>query len=231
MKTFFTADPHFGHVNMTQAGRNLCGRPFADVEEMNRALVDNFNSVVSSEHRLVILGDICMGKLEDSLKCLAELRAGELVLVPGNHDRWSPAYHHKGDAAAKREAFRLRYEAARPNTIALRGGEEFIWKETWDSPEYERVEPITDWDFCQLSDEWEGNILDTASFSHFPYDGDSHGEDRYVDLRPARSERPLIHGHVHGEWRIKGNQFNVGVDVNNFMPVSEEELADWVRSL
>ena len=35
MTTWYTADPHFGHRNII----DLCGRPFADVDEMNDAIV------------------------------------------------------------------------------------------------------------------------------------------------------------------------------------------------
>lgn len=67
--------------------------------------------------------------------------------------------------------------------------------------------------------------------SHFPYSGDSHGEDRHADKRPKDEGMPLIHGHVHDAWKFNGRQFNVGVDKNDFRPVSEDEVIDWLRSL
>ena len=39
-----------------------------------------------------------------------------------------------------------------------------------------------------------------------------------------RSNMWLIHGHVHNSWRVKETQINVGVDVWNFYPVSEDEI-------
>jgi calcineurin-like phosphoesterase family protein len=59
---------------------------------------------------------------------------------------------------------------------------------------------------------------------HFPYAGDSHGEDRYTDLRPYDSGLPLVHGHVHTTWRLNGRQFNAGVDVNDYTPISEDAV-------
>lgn len=227
MKTFFTADTHFGHVNMTREGKDLCGRPFDTVDEMNQALLDGINSTVSSKERLVILGDVVMGKLETNIHLLAEIRAAEVVFVPGNHDRWSPAYHHKGaDAEAKREEWRLRFAAAHHNAVALPGTDTMHQLDGTVT-----VEPVRFWDFCQLSDGWFEHPLDGALFSHFPYTGDHTSDDRYADLRALDSGGPIIHGHVHDSWRIKDRQFNVGVDVNDFKPVSEDELADWVRSL
>lgn len=210
MKTWFTADLHLGHQRII----DLCNRPFKTVEEMNEELIAAINSKVSEKERLVILGDICMGKLEYSLPLLEEIRAAEIVLVPGNHDRWSLAYQHRGDAEEKRENFRLRY-ARDERFIVLADSAPSAWT------------------FFQLSGEWQrlGDPWEQTLFSHYPYQGDSQGEDRAGFLRAEDEGAPIIHGHVHEEWRVRGRQFNVGMDVNNFEPVSEEELREWVQSL
>jgi calcineurin-like phosphoesterase family protein len=72
--------------------------------------------------------------------------------------------------------------------------------------------------------------------SHYPYAGDSHeldrfNADRYAKQRPVDTGLPLIHGHVHNEWRYRGREFNVGVDVNGFQLVPESEIAAWVATL
>lgn len=72
---------------------------------------------------------------------------------------------------------------------------------------------------------------DYAIMCHFPYSGDSHADDRYTDKRPVDIGAPLIHGHVHEQWRINGRQFNVGVDVNDFTPVHVDVIHDWLDSL
>ena len=59
---------------------------------------------------------------------------------------------------------------------------------------------------------------------HLPYTGDSHGEDRYSELRPHDTGLPIVHGHVHTSWHLRGRQLNVGVDVNRYAPVSETEI-------
>ena len=51
---YYTADPHFGH----EAILHFCHRPFADVEEMNRVLMENWNSVVQAEDEVYLLGDV-----------------------------------------------------------------------------------------------------------------------------------------------------------------------------
>jgi calcineurin-like phosphoesterase family protein len=65
--------------------------------------------------------------------------------------------------------------------------------------------------------------------SHFPYEGDSHHDERFADKRPPDDGLPIICGHVHNVWdqrlTSKGTlMVNVGVDVRGFAPVDEEEL-------
>jgi calcineurin-like phosphoesterase family protein len=33
-----------------------------------------------------------------------------------------------------------------------------------------------------------------------------------------------VHGHVHTSWRLNGRQLNVGVDVNDYAPISEDDV-------
>lgn len=68
-------------------------------------------------------------------------------------------------------------------------------------------------------------VADPVAVSHFPYEGDSHGEDRFVEHRPADTGRWLLHGHVHGSWRVRGRQINVGCDVWDFRPITSEAVA------
>lgn len=85
---YYTSDTHFGHFNMTAHpdSKNLCNRPWASVEEMNEALVERWNSRVGPGDTVYHLGDVCMGKLDDSLPVVRRLN-GVKILVPGNHDR------------------------------------------------------------------------------------------------------------------------------------------------
>lgn len=77
-----------------------------------------------------------------------------------------------------------------------------------------------------------GELADGTRFvmSHFPYQGDSHENDRHVDKRPTDYGLHLIHGHIHEKRRTEGRMINVGVDVNNFRPVSEDEIINWVQT-
>lgn len=60
--------------------------------------------------------------------------------------------------------------------------------------------------------------------NHFPYSGDHMEEDRFLDKRPIDAGMWLLHGHVHSEWKVRGRQINVGVDVWDWRPVPEIEI-------
>jgi len=65
---------------------------------------------------------------------------------------------------------------------------------------------------------------------HFPYEGDSHDEDRYVEARPIDYFGEwLICGHVHNAWTQRGRQINVGVDVRDFTPLHEDEILEIIN--
>ena len=65
---------------------------------------------------------------------------------------------------------------------------------------------------------------------HFPYEGDSHDEDRFTSHRPEDDGRWLLHGHVHDRWRQRGRMINVGVDAWDYRPVSEDEVAALIEA-
>lgn len=82
MTTFFTADLHLGHARISE----LAGRPFSNVPVMNASLVKAWNSRVTEQDTVWVLGDVCMGPIAESLNLISLLN-GHKILVPGNHDR------------------------------------------------------------------------------------------------------------------------------------------------
>jgi calcineurin-like phosphoesterase family protein len=50
---YFTADQHFGHAGII----GLCKRPFRSVEEMDEAMIANWNAVVGPDDEVWHLGD------------------------------------------------------------------------------------------------------------------------------------------------------------------------------
>lgn len=86
---WFTSDTHFSHENIIR----YCNRPFANVAEMNEAMVKNWNARVKPDDVIYHLGDVALGKIADSLAIIRRLN-GHKHLIPGNHDRCWP-YHQK----------------------------------------------------------------------------------------------------------------------------------------
>ena len=88
MKTFFTSDTHFGHANIIKH----CSRPFASIEEMDEALIQNWNAVVGPEDTVWHLGDFCMNRASAEAGRFRARLNGTIHLVWGNHDRRTPDY-------------------------------------------------------------------------------------------------------------------------------------------
>ena len=83
-KIFFSSDQHFGHRNVVK----FCNRPFADEKEMGKALIENWNSVVSNDDIVVTMGDIFWFSDSHSIKkCIDKLNGKEIYIVLGNHDK------------------------------------------------------------------------------------------------------------------------------------------------
>ena len=77
---YFTADTHFGHNAIIR----MCGRPFEDVNEMNRALIDLWNARVHGDDTIYIVGDMFY-RCTDVESILRRLH-GRKRLILGNHD-------------------------------------------------------------------------------------------------------------------------------------------------
>ena len=79
--TFLTADWHLGETRM-----ELMGRPFNSASEMIDHIVEQHNSIVKPEDRVIVVGDVCYQKTPSSLPVVSRMN-GEKILVRGNHDR------------------------------------------------------------------------------------------------------------------------------------------------
>lgn len=100
---YVTSDTHFGHARISE----LASRPFVSVDEMDSTLIHRWNEVVGSDDIVLHLGDLALGPIEQSLPLTSRLN-GRRFLVPGNHDRVSPATQTNRAI----ERFRPLYEAA-----------------------------------------------------------------------------------------------------------------------
>lgn len=83
-KIFVVSDTHLNHKNIIA----YCNRPYKTVDEMNSALIHNWNSVVQPDDIVYFLGDFCLGPKENFRRITAALN-GHKHFIFGNHDRIS----------------------------------------------------------------------------------------------------------------------------------------------
>lgn len=81
-QVFFTSDQHFGHVGVI----DNCARPFADTAEMDRAMIEAWNSVVQPGDDVWFLGDFAHRCEPDHARRIFDKLNGNKHLVVGNHD-------------------------------------------------------------------------------------------------------------------------------------------------
>ena len=80
---FLISDTHFFHHKILQF--EAAARPFSNVEEMNEAIVDNWNRVVTKRDTVWHLGDVIFGGYKN-FHILDRLN-GNKNLILGNHDK------------------------------------------------------------------------------------------------------------------------------------------------
>ena len=68
--TYFTADLHLGHDNII----SFCNRPFKNIEEMDKAIIDNWNSKVTEKDEVWILGDFSYRSVKNVENYLQKLK-------------------------------------------------------------------------------------------------------------------------------------------------------------
>lgn len=82
---YLVSDTHFGHKGvcnfLRDDGTKL--RPWTNYEEMDEALVENWNNTVGPNDKVYHLGDVVLNRR--ALDIVARLN-GDKVLIKGNHD-------------------------------------------------------------------------------------------------------------------------------------------------
>lgn len=141
-QTWFTADTHFGHVNII----SYSARPFVkldgqpDVVAMDEALVRNWNEMVQPDDVVWHLGDFAL-RPNRLVSGYAKRLNGVKHLVLGNHDRCSKTVYremgfevHKGDTLCVGDVrIRMVHDPARldlaNHDLGLCGHVHEAWKE------------------------------------------------------------------------------------------------------
>lgn len=82
---WLTSDTHFGHINILRYEDRINKLGIETIEEHDKKLIDNWNSVVNKDDLVLILGDFSFKSAPDTEKLIKELN-GDKVLIRGNHD-------------------------------------------------------------------------------------------------------------------------------------------------
>lgn len=81
-RNLYIGDWHYGHSNIIR----FDNRPFNSVDEMNRELIQRWNSVAQPDDTIHVVGDMFWTKASEAVPVLKML-TGNKILVKGNHDR------------------------------------------------------------------------------------------------------------------------------------------------
>ena len=179
---FLTSDTHFGDSTIMK----YVDRPFKDVEEMDRVLIENINETVGEEDTLYILGDFTMeGDLTEVTHYLDQINCKYIRMIIGNHDRRFVINGLQSPFKSKKDYCEFDYNEIKP---------------------YGKM-------FC---------------LSHYPM---LSWNDRYFGSI-------MCHGHMHSSKRSNDinawqhvKRFDVGVDANDYKPVSAEYIWDFFEGV
>lgn len=141
---------------------------------------------------------------------------------------------HLGDAVmGNLEAGMLKMKRLNGSIVLVPGNHDRVFSGTVKKYKQEKFLPLYKEVFEEIMP--ESNVMRVGphlvNVSHFPYDGDSHGENRWMDKRMQDDGKVIVHGHVHEEFVTRGRQLNVGVDVWEFMPVHEDQVVTIIGEL
>lgn len=176
-------------------------RPFKDVEHMHRVLINNYNSMVTDDSVCYFLGDVGVCKSDVMNKVLSKLK-GIKVLVLGNHDK-------------------------KPNGMYALGFDVVLYSATL----YVAKQRVT-MSHCPLLGVYRENTKNMI--------GTTEGENWHGESRDNRKPFTLtdegqfhLHGHIHSPNKGRsvkelGRQYDVGVDANNYKPVSISQIESWI---
>jgi calcineurin-like phosphoesterase family protein len=228
---WFTADWHLGHQRIIE----LSHRPFRDLDDMHRQLIERHNDVVRPNDTVWVIGDVCMGSISESLALVSRFH-GVKRLVAGNHDRCFAGHR---DAYGPRrptdvdpvKEWTQRYMAAGFASV-LNG--DHVRRVGFGALVQLRAAERTA----------RGKLIErelNVELCHFPIAGESDAErpDRFAEYRPRKLDgtdrnkinRWVVHGHVHDAWLTNGRNVNVGVDAWDYGPVRQDELARLITSI
>jgi len=140
--------------------------------------------------------------------------------------------YYIGDFSMRFEVAQIWAPALRGTKILVHGNHDKTWIGRKDFQEY--VQKYKNLGFLEIVTEMKLKLplfgqetvvkLHHMPYSHKDRPKEANKPDKYEKYRPIDEGEILLCGHVHDAWEKIGRQVNVGVDVNNFTPITIEEI-------
>lgn len=203
MTTFFTSDLHLYHSNIIR----YCNRPFANVDEMNQAILDNYNAKVSDEDTVYFIGDIAFLKSSEAKadlpRYMGNLR-GKKHLICGNHDRVASINRYFDSCRTYSE---IEVSCTVLGEHAVGKGEVSERFKASDSETSGR----------RPKEDSKGSTKQLIILCHYPF----------LTWNKSHYGSWNLHGHCHGTLPDDPSslRLDVGVDVHAFSPISFDEVS------
>jgi calcineurin-like phosphoesterase family protein len=220
MAIFFTSDTHFNHV---LAYETYCPRRhelFSSLEEMNEALIVNWNSIVGPEDTVYHLGDFAMGDRKRFMEFRRRLN-GHIILIFGNHDVERGKKKHTIEIFGEKNVFhKLIIDIDGVGPVQLSHSPS-IWQQENGKGELRAAFPPNHECIFPPERDYEG-------WSHCGCGARRRRTDRALDPGVVIG----LCGHVHQAFKISpgGSWINVGVDVMDYRPVGLQDVIDLINS-
>ncbi|MCP5097201.1 MAG: hypothetical protein GY943_16765 [Chloroflexi bacterium] len=195
MTTFFISDPHFGHENIIA----FCERPFDSVAEMDAVMIAKWNDAVGADDTVFLLGDLCLGGIDQAKHYLSELN-GRINVLPGNHDtRW--------------------FHTPVVDSLAPDGKPTSVLKSRSGHPVH-RLPPIETLEFEQYGRDGYPRTMVLCHYPMWSWDKKFHGA---WHLHGHAHNNPNPDGMKMPDL---GLALNVSVEMVDYRPISIEEVAE-----
>ena len=174
-------------------------RPFTDIDHMEHILINNFNSTVPQGSLTYFLGDMGLCKGDRIKKVLDQLN-GSKCLILGNHDKGSNTMYSLGfDVVLNAATLYIANQRVTMSHCPLRG----LYRE----------------DTSGMKGSMPGALW--------------HGDHKQHAFSVENEGQFHLSGHIHSpnggkSEKILGKQYDVGVDANNYRPVSISKIESWI---
>jgi len=179
----------------------LCNRPFNDIGHMNSALINNWNSVVQQEDTVIMAGDIFLYGKKDAWNNIIPQLVGHKILVEGNHD---------DERHIPRELFDIVSDG-------------FINIRVKDEDVKDGEQRITICHYPMLS--WyQSHRGAWQLYGHMHGNTISPKKDSNKEIKDFYDEN------FHYIEYIRPDQYDIGVDSNNFTPISYNQVKKIILS-